>query len=442
LQSAQQWGTLIRGVMPAKPKGGATALMPRYGRYMFPLRPATRNLFLLVFVCIAFNLCLAQARYVICEDGSGRFEATVSSGVSVTVGATMSGGLGKRSCSGALSWDGRVSSVVAEASQVDIDILNVDLGLGVPVVAFQVKKSSADDGMTYEIYTLKKPPRLLRTIVGGDFFSAADTNLNGRIEIWTGDAGAVRGFDDLGEFDFAPTMVLRFERGKLIDVSSEFQAYFDEQIAKLRTELSAQELSDFRNSDGKLTPASSLTVAEILQMHRLRTTKIKVLEIVWSYLYSGRDKEARSSLAEMWPPADFDRIRTAILNARSRGIRSQIDGVSTRGTERHFKKHAYVFDAITEDPKGAEEHYPFVDVGPQAILLKRPSPIDMQEPLTHSDQMVELVIDAAGKVWSTKPIGNVDKDVIDATKGWKFIPAFSGGHAVPSRMRINVAPDR
>jgi len=402
----------------------------------------TRNLFAFAFVCIAFNLCLAQTRYVVCEDGSGRFETKVSSGVSVTVGAAMGGGLAKRSCSGALSWDGRESSVAAEASQVDIDVLNVDMGLGMPVVAFQVKKAGTDDNMTYEIYSLKKPPKLLRTIVGGDFFSAADTNLNGRIEIWTGDAEAVRDFEDLVEFDFAPTIVLRFERSKLIDVSAEFQPHFDEQIAKVRAELSAQDLSDFRNSDGKLAPTSSLTVNQILQMHRLRATKIKLLEIVWSYLYSGRDQEAWRNLADMWPRGDFDRIRAAILNARSRGIRSQVDGVSTRGTQAHFKKHAYVFDAITEDPNGNEGHFPFVDTRPQAILLRRPPPFGIQNPIIHSEQMVELVIDAAGKVWSAKPVGDADKELVYAAEGWKFVPAFSGGRAVASRLRINVSPDR
>ena len=120
-------------------------------------------------------------------------------------------------------------------SQLDVDVLGADLGLGTPVVAFQVKKSAADWDMTYLIYSLQKPPQLLRTITGGDFFRAADTDLKGRVEIWTGDVRAISGFEGFlpGEFDFAPTVVLRFERNRLTDVSAEYQPRFDEQIAKV-----------------------------------------------------------------------------------------------------------------------------------------------------------------------------------------------------------------
>jgi hypothetical protein len=399
------------------------------------------NTLLFGFFLTAFNVCLGQTRDVVCDDGYGRFETKFVSGVIVTVGAAKSGGLAKRSCSGTLAWDAQDLPVVAEASQLDVDVLGVDLGLGVPVVAFQVRESAADWDTTYRIYALRKPPKLLRTIAGGDFFRAADTDLNGKIEIWTGDIKALVGFEGLipGEFDFAPTMVLRFEHNELMDVSAEFQSHFDEQVSKVRAELNAQDISDFRSSDGKLAAVSSLTLD---QLHRLRITKIKVLEIVWSYLYSGRDQEAWRALVNMWPPADFERIRTAILNARARGVRSQIDGVSTRGARFHFKKHAYVFDAMTEPPQGNAEHFPFVDTRPQPILLRSPPPPGIQTPLTNSEQMVELVIDAAGKVWSAEPVGNSDRELLYAARGWKFIPAFTGGRPVASRFRIDVSPYR
>lgn len=393
------------------------------------------------FVPTFFSTCLGQTRDVVCDDGYGKFETKFISGVSVIVGATKNGELAKRSCSGTLAWDGQDRLVAVDASQVDIDVLGVDLGLGMPVIAFQVKRSAGDWDMTYQIYSLQKPPKLLRTIAGSDFFRAADTDLNGKIEIWTGDVGAVSGFEGFtpGEFDVAPTMVLRFEHNRLVDVSAEFQNQFNEQIAKARADLSAQDLNDFRASDGELAGTSSLTLD---RMHRLRVAKIKVLEIVCSYLYSGRDQEAWRALADMWPPADSGRIRTAILNARARGIRSQIDGFSTRGSRFHFKKHAYVFDAVTEPPQGNAGHFPFVDTRPQPILLRRPPPLGSQDHLTHSEQMVELVIDAAGKIWSAEPVGGTDKELIYAARGWKFIPAFTGGRPVASRLRIDVSPYR
>jgi hypothetical protein len=64
-------------------------------------------------------------------------------------------------------------------------------------------------------------------------------------------------------------------------------------------------LSDFKNSDGQL---STLSPPKMEELHRLRMTKIKVLEIVWCYLYSGREQDAWRALADMWPAADFDRF--------------------------------------------------------------------------------------------------------------------------------------
>ena len=250
---------------------------------------------------------------------------------------------------------------------------------------------------------------------------------------------AINGFEGLipGEFDFAPTVVLRFERNRLIDVSAEFQSHFDEQIAAVRSELSAQDLRDFQGTDGKLAAASSLAQDRI---HGLRVTKIKVLEIVWAYLYSGRAQEAWRALADMWPPGDLDRIRTAILNARARGIRSQIDDVSARESKFHFKKCAYIFDAVTERPQGSGwRSSRLVDTRPQAILLRRPPPVGAKAPLARSEQMIELVIDAAGKVWSADAVGDTDKDLAYAAK-WMEVHScvykWSGSRQPPPYGRV------
>jgi hypothetical protein len=123
----------------------------------------------------------------------------------------------------------------------------------------------------------------------------------------------VDGFENSvgGELDFAPTIVLRFERNHLLDVSSEFRIDFDEKIAKLRAELDSQDLRDFKNSDGKLASTAPLSAE---QGHRLRGVKIEVLEIAWSYFYSGREPEGWLSLADTWPDSDVQRLRTAMLD--------------------------------------------------------------------------------------------------------------------------------
>jgi hypothetical protein len=252
-------------------------------------------------------LCRSQAQSVVCSEGFGSFEAKSPRDVTVSVGAVKTAEFAQRVCQAKLFWGEQELLVEPSAWQVDVDVMDVDLGLGSPVVALQIKKSDLDSLMKYEIYSLTKPPRKLRTITGGDFFRAEDTDLDGRIEIWTSDAGAVDGFENLplSALDFAPPIALRFEHKRLMDVSSEFPAQFDRQIATVRAQLDARQLSDFKNSDGQL---STLSPPKMEELHRLRMTKIKVLEIVWCYLYSGREQDAWRALADMWPAADFDRF--------------------------------------------------------------------------------------------------------------------------------------
>jgi hypothetical protein len=327
------------------------------------------------------------------------------------------------------------------------------------VVAFQVKRTDIDRTGDYEIYSLDKPPVLLRTIKGGDRYRAADTDLDGRIEIWTSDAEAVNGFENISleGLDFAPTIVLRFERKRLTDISSEFQSDFDRQIAAARTQLDAQRLGEFKLSDGALSNKSPLPAD---QLHRLMTTKIKILEIVRCYLYSGREQQAWDALADMWPLADLERIRTAIVNARDHGIRSQVDDVSHETKPTRFKKkHAMIYDSVSDsdsdrgDPlswnytpgmsgPGKAKHLFEADTFPVQILLRRPPPQDASWAMSGEAVMMNLVVDAAGKVHSAKAEGKPDKAMEDATADWKFIPAFKDGRPVASRLRIAVSPLR
>jgi len=382
--------------------------------------------------------CHAEIPDVLCNEGSGSFEAAFRTGVKMHVGAAKKGGLARRLCEAAMSWDLHNEVVATDAFQLDVDAFGVDLGVGVPVVTVQVKKSSADCCMTYLVYSLQKPSRLLRTITGGDFFSAADTALDGRVEIWSHDAAAVAGFESfvLGELDAPPTIVLRFEGGRLLDVSSEFQSYFDGEIPKIREEIDQQDLLDFKSSNGALTPPTALSAE---RLHRLRLVKARALEVVWSYLYGGREQEAWRSLAEMWPAADVERIRTAVLDARAHGIRAEVDGVTTGGPSRK-KKRVALFDAASRSGPGKSEI-----ISPRPIQLRRPPLSVPEQSLPESELLLDLVIDSAGKVRSAEPAGKTkwaDADLLRATEEWKFIPAFKGNRPVACRSRLAVSLTR
>ena len=398
------------------------------------------------FSFLTAGICHAQIHDVVCRDGNGEFEAEFHTGVKVRVGAARNGELAARACHAALSWGDRNLVVAASASQLDVDAFGVDLGVGAPVVTLQVKKSKGDCCMEYKVYSLRQPPALLRSITGGEFFSAADTDLDGRVEIWTDDAAAVDGFENLRlwDLDFAPPIVLRLVRGRLLDASSEFQSYFDRKMAEERAQLTPQDLSDFKSSDGKLSVATAIPADQLI---RLRKVKVKVLEIVWSYLYSGREQGAWRSLAEMWPAGDLDRIRAALLDARARGIRSQVDGLSTPIPPAR-KVHVKIFDGTTtvvpltnvtpKDVKPKQEITP-----PQAILMERQPPVtSIEAELAQSESLLKLVIDSAGKVRSVEELGKVertDEGLLRSTASWKFIPAFSEGQPVASRILLGVS---
>jgi hypothetical protein len=107
--------------------------------------------------------------------------------------------------------------VAGSAAEVDLDAFGTDFGDGIPVASFQIKKTDSDCCMDYAVYSLQKPPRLLRTITGGEFFSASDADLDGSAEVFTDDAAAASGFErpTLGEMDSPPTIVFRLANNHL-----------------------------------------------------------------------------------------------------------------------------------------------------------------------------------------------------------------------------------
>jgi outer membrane biosynthesis protein TonB len=60
-----------------------------------------------------------------------------------------------------------------------------------------------------------------------------------------------------------------------------------------------------------------------------------------------------------------------------------------------------------------------------------------------SEEILDLVIDSAGKVRSVEPAGKakrVDAELINAASAWKFVPAYKDGRPVASRLRFTVSP--
>jgi hypothetical protein len=385
------------------------------------------------------------AQDISCENGNGEYSTKFSTGTTVSLGPLRNGAFAERACVARLFGNGQQVSVASDAAEVVIDVLGADIGFGKPVVAFQIDESGDGKHRSYRIFSLNKPLRLLYTITGASSYAAADTDLDGKIEIWADDAAAIDGFDGVPfkSFDSAPAVALRFEKNRLVDVSAEFLPRYDAQIADLRAQIDPHELAAFQNSDGILSMDIHRPGDEL---RRLARTKIKVLEIVWAYLYSGRDAQAWSALEDMWPSPDINRVRKALADLRQRGILRGIDRAPEKSNHKH-QVHIYdetgttvaVSQNVLNAAGGAPDttSYDFPVVQPRSILLHRPPPSEVEDAAV-SDAVLELVVDAAGKVRSAKLVKGTDKRWVQASAGWHFIPALRDGSPVACRFRLSV----
>jgi hypothetical protein len=424
----------------------------------------------LVLAWLILGMSLASAQNAVCSGGYGQFQSTFETGITVAVHAVRSGGFATKSCEAVLSWAEHRTSAVPSAGQIDIDVLGADLGFGVPVIALDVRETENDSRSSYEIWTLEKQPRLLATLTGGDSYRAVDADLNGYVAIWTSDASAVEAFDGLTYADYSspPTVVLRFEHGKLVDVSAWYRAQYDAHIKELRGTLMPAQLAEFKKSDGRLAfgsvPASSWV--------QLRKTKAAVLEIVWAYLYSGRPDQAWTELQAAWAPSDVARIKSAVIAARAAGIDSQVKTVTSFKLPAKWNNTSFVYayrkpasgseekevaEAPPVSPGGAlnmarpeklgDENEPreiAVDAGPRPISLWRPAPPEQEiGQVMQSNETIELTVDEAGKVWSARMISpKTDPSLVSAAAGWKLIPALKDGKPVAYLSKMAVNPYR
>jgi hypothetical protein len=154
----------------------------------------------------------------------------------------------------------------------------------------------------------------------------------------------------------------------------------------------------------------------------------------------------------MWPAADVGRVKAALIATRARGFDALVADVR-RPLDRlhHWRVAVYDTTATSRqilplnsmdgsqtrlpDPLDTAEVFDrLVDTDPQPIAM-------MRTEFVRQPETVVLVVDAAGKVWSAKMAGSEnDPELLEAAKGWKFIPAFKGTHAVACRTKMDIRP--
>jgi hypothetical protein len=140
----------------------------------------------------------------------------------------------------------------------------------------------------------------------------------------------------------------------------------------------------------------------------------------------------------------------AISDIRQRGILRGIDPAPRRPMH---KQQVHIYDAtvipppvsqsnlnpsgVAPYPTDTEQEPPVVL--PKSILLLHPSPADGEQlSATDAEAVMELLVDAAGKVRSAKVLNGADSRWVQASGGWHFIPALHDGIPVACRFRFSI----
>lgn len=379
------------------------------------------------------GVALAAKDQSACEDGKGSFEKKVDGSV-LRVGPSPASEV-QGSCRLVVLSRSGAELFQVQGRLIRLDSASSDLnGDGVRDAAFQVDFAPRDVCCSvYYVLSFGDSPKLLRKIEDGQFFSLEDRDNDKAPEVWAADAKAFQNFDGLAprELTVLPTVVFRLEGEKLIDAGPQFQIDYDILIGRLSAQLTADRAKDFLASDGKLTgPPDTIDP-------RLRETKMLVLGMVWDYLYSGREQEAWKTLAELWPAADRDRIRSLIQEKRAHGILAKVDAAAP--VRPWGCGPPEVASQTLEKVTGPAGKY--VIAAPRAISTPDPNYSPEASKAKLEGTVVLWVIvgpdGCAHNIRVQRSLGKgLDEKAIEAVRQWKFRPATKNG--VPVAVQVNI----
>jgi len=157
----------------------------------------------------------------------------------------------------------------------------------------------------YVIASLGERPVILPSIENEAPFFFFKDPASGEFRIMTSD-GAFDYFEGLCHTCTPlPRVVLEVDLAGLRDVSSQFIDQYDSEIALAKAKIAEGDAGMFLEAD-------------------FQDARRIVLEIVFAYLYSGREGQAWQTLDEMWPAGDRERIKKLILHTKAEGILSRL----------------------------------------------------------------------------------------------------------------------
>jgi hypothetical protein len=99
--------------------------------------------------------------------------------------------------------------------------------------------------------------------------------------------------------------------------------------------------------------------------------------------------------------------------------------------------------SMSEPTEVTSSSFPGITM-PQTMTLDIPTP-DAEHPFPRDGVLMDLTIDAAGKVYAARiekeedrgPIGDA---LLSASSHWKFVPAMENGKAIASHIWLTVSP--
>jgi hypothetical protein len=199
----------------------------------------------------------------------------------------------------------------------DIALSNRDVnGDGIPDLVLEGFSGGLHCCWTYYVISLGPKPSLLLKFENNREASFLEDEKGRGFYISTED----------GEFDYFdglchactpfPLVFLKIDGKRLVDISPECADAYDEIVRESRAALSAQDLAEVV---AMTTSSSESRAAGVGNGVR------RMLEIVFAYLYSGRESRARQELQTMWPQFDQDRMWNLIQKQRREGILRYVD---------------------------------------------------------------------------------------------------------------------
>lgn len=268
-----------------------------------------------LFILLVFASPALAARSHDCPEGEGNKTVRDVQGFQVEFTATKSDDFAFGHACRVVVRD-PVQSVVFSDEDFDFSLVMADADLNGDSISDLVLESYSGGAhccWTYYIVSLGEKPRLIKQFDNERAVAFVRKEKSGRVEI-VGQDGGFDYFDgQCHACTVFPVVYLRLEGDQLVDAGAEHVKDYDEIMAKNQQALSAEERQSFRSATQIPYKVGDAT----------DTTPGKVLSIVFAYLYSGREAQARQALQELWPPFDQERLWKLILDSRRKGILSQ-----------------------------------------------------------------------------------------------------------------------